>query len=383
MRLESIEYLEFKDEQYAWKLEELTFKDINLIVGKNATGKSRVLRIIHGIARLIDGSMNPAALPSGRFVAKFGDEKKGVRNEVKYIVDINGGLVTHESLVENNIPKLARKKDGSCSMRFEQADSDITVSIPQNLLAIASRRDPIQHIYFEKLIDWAKTVRLYETSRTRNDSANIFQGKFDINSVPNIDISDSISLIIKLGRENFNRDFITPVVSDMRKIGYDIADFGLMPRSGIESPIKTSGIEEVIFIKEVGIEKKLPTNELSSGMFRAFSVIATFHFIRLQKNHGCLIIDDIGEGLDYERSKQLINLIIEQAEKNRYMQIIMTTNDQFVMNNIKLDYWTILKRDKGVIKGFNMDNSKELFEKFEEYGLNNFDFFSNEYFLKK
>ena len=44
MKLYSIEYTEFSEEPYAWVLGELALININLIVGKNATGKSRVFK---------------------------------------------------------------------------------------------------------------------------------------------------------------------------------------------------------------------------------------------------------------------------------------------------------------------------------------------------
>jgi len=57
------------------------------------------------------------------------------------------------------------------------------------------------------------------------------------------------------------------------------------------------------------------------------------------------LIDDIGEGLDYERSKKLIDLIIQKAKKYA-VQLIMTTNDRFVINKTPLEYWLVIKREK-------------------------------------
>jgi ABC-type lipoprotein export system ATPase subunit len=50
----------------------------------------------------------------------------------------------------------------------------------------------------------------------------------------------------------------------------------------------------------------------------------------------CVLIDDIGEGLDYERSSNLIKLLLKKMKKES-IQLIMSTNDRFVMNNIPYD----------------------------------------------
>jgi hypothetical protein len=45
MRLKSLEYVEHAREPGEWALTGLTLGDINLLVGKNASGKTRILNI--------------------------------------------------------------------------------------------------------------------------------------------------------------------------------------------------------------------------------------------------------------------------------------------------------------------------------------------------
>lgn len=58
----------------------------------------------------------------------------------------------------------------------------------------------------------------------------------------------------------------------------------------------------------------------------------------------------------------------------------MSTNDKFVMNNTELEYWQIIHREGGLVKMHNITNSAEIFDEFRYTGLNNFDFFSTEFF---
>ena len=55
MFLKSIKYTQFGGMPRLWKLEGCTLGNVNLIVGKNATGKSRILNIINGLANLLSG----------------------------------------------------------------------------------------------------------------------------------------------------------------------------------------------------------------------------------------------------------------------------------------------------------------------------------------
>jgi len=65
------------------------------------------------------------------------------------------------------------------------------------------------------------------------------------------------------------------------------------------------------------------------------------------------------------------------------MQLIMSTNDQFVMDAVPLKYWLVIQRSTGKAKIYNYINNKKLFDSFKFTGLGNFDFFSSNYYLKK
>ncbi len=94
-----------------------------------------------------------------------------------------------------------------------------------------------------------------------------------------------------------------------------------------------------------------------------------------------ILIDDIGEGLDFERATNLIKFLVEKAENLKgKIQLFMTTNDRFVMNNVPLKYWIVVDRTNGKIGIYSPSTHPDVFEKFEDIGLNNFDFFSGEYY---
>ena len=50
----------------------------------------------------------------------------------------------------------------------------------------------------------------------------------------------------------------------------------------------------------------------------------------------------------------------------------MSTNDQFVMNHVPLDEWSVLQRTGNHVEVRNIHNSKAVFENFKFVGMSNF-----------
>ena len=168
---------------------------------------------------------------------------------------------------------------------------------------------------------------------------------------------------------------------DMSYIGYEILDVELQQLTG-KTQTDSDTITNVIAIKEADLKCLTLQHAVSNGMFRALSLLMRLNYLELAQLPSSVIIDDIGEGLDFERSKLLIQLIIEKANRNKF-QLLMSTNDRFVMNEVSLDYWNILERDKQKCRVINMQNAQALFENFAFTGLNNFDLLQMEFFKQK
>jgi len=76
MKLVSIKYSQFDDDPRQWDLDFLTLEPVNLIIGKNATGKTKTLQVINNVAQLLRGDIKPNAILSGNFEAKFEHDGK-------------------------------------------------------------------------------------------------------------------------------------------------------------------------------------------------------------------------------------------------------------------------------------------------------------------
>ena len=70
---------------------------------------------------------------------------------------------------------------------------------------------------------------------------------------------------------------------------------------------------------------------------------------------------------------------MRQKAKDSSIQLIMTTNDRFVMNQVPLEDWSVLQRQGSHVRVLNYANSRDLFEEFKFTGLSNFSFLETDF----
>jgi len=173
--------------------------------------------------------------------------------------------------------------------------------------------------------------------------------------------------------KKYGKPFEDSVIEDMRFIGYDLESVAVKPLQNVVihgSPVamNPAGLQ----VKERDIPGEVQQLSMSQGMFRALSIVIHLRYAEAINRASCILIDDIGEGLDFDRSTKLIQLLMDRAEQHK-VQLIMSTNDRFVMNAVPLEAWAVIHRTGGTCRILNFDNSRERFEDFKLTGLNNFD----------
>ncbi len=379
MFLKSIQYTQYEGTPKIWKLEDCTFGDINLIVGTNATGKSKTLNIINGLADMLSGQRKNL-YTSGNFNVEF--DNNGER--VTFIVHYENKSIVKEVLRTGSKTLLNRGNDGVGTIYYTKKGEDIEFQTPQDQLASTVRRDSIQHPFLEDIFNWSKSVRHYRfgTPLGKNQLAILVKDKEKAEQQV-IDTKDTnmVVAIFVNGQKEYPEIFTKAILEDMSKIGYALEDIGTVTPENITVTGQLPGELTGIYVKEADLKSNTEQTDMSDGIFRALSLIIQLNYSLLTKVPSCILIDDIGEGLDYARSSALVKLLIERAS-NTSVQLIMATNDRFVMNNVPLEYWSVIQRIGNISRIYNQRNSPKLFKEFELTGLNNFDFFSSEYYLK-
>lgn len=389
MKLDSFEYVSNKGLPNEWRVEECRLSQVNLIVGKNASGKSRIVKSIHLLLQLLsDDNIEPR---NDEWHLYFDIDRPESKTE--YILKIEKGLVVQEKLImygESNEPLLLeRDRSGEGTIFAKELNQKIRFQTPKAELAAVRRRDSIQHPFLEKLYQWSNSLRFYEFG------TQLGKNFMTLMSYPTIKLSDNkrelknsnyVVSIFQVGKQEIGDEFIQAIISDMRKIGYNLSEIGTKVPSAIEGEISLDdnidNLPEFIYVKEESLEFVTEQSEISQGMFRALSLLIQINYSLLASKPSCIVIDDIGEGLDYQRSSAIIKILIEKAEK-RLFQLIMTTNDEFIMNGVPIEYWSVIERNSASVKLHNIYNSHDKIEEFKFIGLNNFDLFTSEFLLEK
>lgn len=376
MRIKEIEYSEYDGMPNAWVLNNFELTDINLFVGKNSAGKTRTAKVIFGISQIFAGKTQKG-LDAGKYKVVL--ENEG--NIYLYEILITGGVIIKESLHINSVLKLARDEEGLGNIYFEEEQKFLKFKVPRDLIAIAHKQDEIQHPFLAPLISWGESSEMYHfgTDFGRQQLMMFDQVQSRLESPQdNMQRASNFIEVYLDGYRKFEEKFDRAIIEDMRLLGYNLVDVGCTALPIIVPGMAASFFG--LFVQEKDVGFKIFQGAMSQGMYRALALTISLNYSILEKNTNLIVVDDIGEGLDFNRSKSLIELLITKVKMSD-IQLIMTTNDQFVMNKVPLEYWSILTRTGTTVSVVNERNSPDEFENFKFIGLNNFDFFASNYFM--
>jgi hypothetical protein len=396
MMLRSLTFQELPGTDAEWTLEELPLAQVNLLVGRNATGKSRTINVIHALSTLLTGERKEV-ISSACFEVTFEDGDKNWN----YHLEIDNGIVTREELIHNGEQVLHRSQGGISRIRAEAIDDDgdgedgkaalivnaprgkskmLRFSVPGPQVAVVSKRDDIQHPFLRPLLDWGQSVRLFQFGAEVKPSnlalaVKHVQVPFDEKQ------TSSLVPIYAKGFKEFGEAYPRLIITDMKALGYDLEKLEIrQPANMIINAILPGDLVGVS-VRETELKCFVDQPSISQGMFRALTLLAHINYYVLGQKPACFLIDDIGEGLDFERSCSIIDLVRKKAYDFGF-QVIMSTNDRFVMNRVPLEEWCLLQREGHHVRVRNYANSKPVFERFKITGLNNFDLLRTDFINK-
>lgn len=371
----------YKTPDGGWEIKNCELGSINLISGKNASGKTRLLRALEISASFL--SIGKIKIHENLIIS-WSIHMEDNEKDFYYYLECQSNQVNKEELKIDNKILLSRDESGKGEIHFKELDKELSFEIEMDRIVATYRRDKKQHPFLEPLLKWSKLLFVYNFGGLlgKEEAVEIQELEPKKITISNIDTGDIDTLNkdedavvpkFDIGTKKFKEKFKKRILEDFNGIGYQLDDIFI-------GPVQFGG--SVICIKENGLSESISQIQMSQGMFRALSLIIQLTYLEFGlDSHYTILIDDIGEGLDFERSTNLIKLLVQKAEllKDR-VQLVMTTNDRFVMNSVPLEYWTILDRSDGSINIYSERTSSEIFKKFQYVGLNNFDFFSGQYY---
>lgn len=348
--------------EFAPTINGIDLQTVNLFVGRNGSGKSYALRRIEGFADIISEKEMHAVVKNWR--ATFVDSEQ---NAIEYSFGWNavGFSINHEKLTING-KTLIDRQQASCYVFSESSQSFETISPPDRKLVIHVRRDIKAYPEFEQLIQWAESTYSFRFGTIVPTISDIDQklSKVNFSSFPPdkleispADIFDGLSDSQRWAVRNLMEDF-----------GYTIKSIN----------VRGSGDNKNVTYSEKDVSYEYDISTTSQGTFRTFILLSYFLRLVHTKNPQLILIDDLGEGLDYQRAVKLGKFIFDSC-KAEGVQLIATSNDGFLMDAIPIENWNVLRRNGTEITALNEKNHPELFDNFAFTGLSNFDFFSSDY----
>jgi len=373
MYLRKFSFRENAGQNIEWLIDNVSLGETNLVVGKNSSGKTRTLNALSDLVNMIRGRGTTASGPvSYELLFINGDSL------IKYELAYNLETISMERLYVGEELVMERAAGGTGIVKYEATPGAIFLDfeIPHDQLACYAKRDRLQHPFIEIIYNWAISLRRFNFSGDLGKSRYALKSSFESKEIDWTDTTSSLVPAITIAVEEYPQ-FRELVLQDMQKIGYDLEDFGVISFS--ERFSGSSQDRYAVYTTEKGLEKKVTQRDMSQGMFRAFSVLVQVNYYILSDKKGFVIIDDIGEGLDFSRARQLVQVLIAKAVEAK-LQLIMSTNDTFIMNAVDIENWAVIMREGNKISLYNYENSKEIFEEFKFTGLNNFDFLASEFF---
>lgn len=255
MILSRINYYENRGKEDYWEIKDVDFNMYNLIVGLNATGKTRLINVISGLVKLI---RRKSQYTNGYWQVDF---KKNSEGNYRYKLELLDGKVIQEEIEVAG--RVALKREGEKGKIYSYTkDEIIDINPPADELTFHVRRDVKEYPFLEEILKWAGNFRGYQFS-----AVNPYQV-----AVP----SDSDALLESLNTTPYllvealkEKDITEAIIKDFSLIGYPIDDVSV-------DSLKIQGRASefpVSFVREKDLACKTSQMKMSQGMYRAFSLI--------------------------------------------------------------------------------------------------------------
>lgn len=370
MIIKAFKYVRYSDSPREWKIvgkdsgnndDYVYFNNLNLLVSRNGGGKSRTLNVIRELADLLASkkTVNDIIFSTQYFDFLFEHEGK-VYN---YVLDIKNRVVEKEILCIDTVEILNKEKQqlnhngNNVIDKIDNKEADLLVTATINSKPL-----------FRELTLWGMVLRnLFVLDLTDKNNYVDDLTKF-VDDHNHIENPRFLIPVFYHAREKLGRAYVQEVIDCMKELDYDITDID------IRKTKRGYGIH----VEEEG-RYYVEQSHMSLKMLRALSLFIILVLARRENASMCVLIDDIGEGVDYDTAQKFINIIIHKSH-NTSIQYFMTSNNRYIMNNIHLKYWSVIEREGDKSIFYNIYNSRDNFEDFKYTSLNNFDFFCTDFY---
>lgn len=349
----SVHKFAFHDRQHGWNLDEIEFKDFNLLVGLSGVGKTRILKAIQFV---VNAATKDAINENGDSVDEAswmieiveGNERYRWEAETTFYTpddDFEYSGLTKEKIwrndeviVERNgeyfkfnnadLPKLKMKESAISMLRGEREISPFFRALSRFVFSEASSLSYSGRLPY-KLKD-------FEQGIAENLGGEKYRTVNDLRETGNIHLFLKAYILQKKFPEEFARikesySEIFPTVLDAGLIGSDTGE-------GIPLLWKGQSMEWLyVGIQERGVQESVYNERISAGMLRTFAHLLE---ITLAPSGTVIIVDEFENGLGINCLPQMTDHFLRRSD----LQFILTSHHPYVINKIPWEYWKLVTR---------------------------------------
>ena len=372
LKMEKIEISQkYPDGDVYFECSEVSLQSTNLIIGPNASGKSQFfkrLKFLKDIHKKSAPTPYTTTILHAKVVLK--DESTG--KEINYNLKAGPGELIEET-IDSKSRKYLRRKGGNTLLLDEKTNEAqaFLINKRQSITKqIEDRKDSFPTI--DKIGFFFESMLFLDADKFNSDLV-MFGDKQLIPS----ERMENLSSAVLNWKKKFP-DVYNSLLKEYKKFFQDIEDI-----SSEEFTTPDGGVFEMLAIKERGVRDVVAATYVSSGMLRILSLLALPMCRHLSKhaeelgfdfNPSMIVIDEIDNGLDYERTGHIIDYLDSEAA---FVQVIFSSHSPVVCNFVSPERWRIFNRTASSVNITNPLDVKETREMIEKSKSANWDVYAN------
>ncbi len=361
-----ISKFQFEDKSLEWRLDELLFNKLTLLVGASGVGKTQILKALMRMKQITNGSsINGIAwliefetLAKQKYIWEGEFENKGVsifiedededkKNKAKIIFEklyLNGRII-----VDRTSDRILF--DDQLTIKLSQQESVLSLLKEEDLVKPA--HDELKKLYFADHSNSATVGRGFNFSFL--NASNLAKKYKTLQKIQESDLETPLKLFFlsKVEKKTFDlikQRFIDifPQVEDIKIAPLETKEKG-MPDFLKDYPF--------IQIKEKNVKYWINQHRISSGMFRTLIQLSELY---LCAEGTIFLIDEFENSLGINCINEITTDILSSR---RQLQFILTSHHPYIIDAINFENWKLVTRNAGIIKThdiskFNIGNSK-------------------------
>ena len=326
-----------------FEYDEIRFQNINLIIGPNASGKTKFFELLKFLRAIHSKQLNPPSIDK-IFMAKilFENEEKEI---ITYDLKLDPKLGVSETITSQSKQYLEKDKNNGMLLLDEKTG--------QKKSLLTNKRSSITK-QIEDYKEFFPTI--YEIGSFFEYMLFLSTDKFNPLATGLNNFPDSMVL-------NENMANLSSVLQNWKKNHPEIYKNLLLEYKKFFPIVETFSFEkmlmsnstsvDMLMMKEKNIKRKIPAINLSAGMLRILCLLILpmtrkiFSNPHIQFKFSLIVIDEIDNGLDYSSIENIIDYLESESS---FAQIIFSSHSPLICNFVDPEKWYVFNRRISKIK---------------------------------